>query len=121
MHDPHFKCFYCNNSQQDLFKITAPTPGCFLLHVQTEGCLASLRKVSTSCCFCPLGFAKWKVFARVFSSGAESNSSTSGSSCNSDSEMVKNQLPTVLKSLFSSLIYFKKKEAWLDGKERKFS
>ena len=87
MHYQYFKRFHYNKSQRHLFKITAPIPGGFLPQVQTDGCLASLSKASTSCCFCALGFTKWKVFASVFSSGAESSSSTSGSSCNSDSEM----------------------------------
>ena len=75
---------------QNLFRITAPMPGWFRPHVQTEGCLANLRNASTSCCFCPWALARWKVFARAFSSGAERRSSTSGSSCNSDSEILKN-------------------------------
>lgn len=66
-----------------LFKITVPTPAWFLL--KTERCFANLRKSSTSCCFWPFGFGKWKIFAKDFSSAAESKSKPSHRSSSSDS------------------------------------
>lgn len=67
-----------------LFKITAPIPAWLLLKI--ERCFDNFRKSSTSCCFWPFGFGKWKIFASVFSSGAESKSNPSHRSSNSVSK-----------------------------------
>lgn len=67
-----------------LFKITVPIPAWLLLKI--ERCFDNFRKSSTSCCFWPFGFGKWKTFASVLSSGAESKSNPSHRSSNSDSK-----------------------------------
>lgn len=83
LHSPAKRNYRFKQLKRYLFKITVPIPAWLLL--KTERCFANLWKSSTSCCFWLFGFGKWKIFANVFSSGAESKSSPSHRSSSSDS------------------------------------